>query len=197
MNEHKDFIGSLYICGALEGLARNGKSKDIVYGRKYLSHPDVFVRFAATQLIRRFGNQSDLQAIVETAQSGLYSSLSEFATDTALHISRDKVKTAGILLNLNEPSIAKVVFRFLIENELYLDSAKELLRSPNDKVRLQALAYLQKQKTGEELEVILSEYNSQNSYYYNVVCYLDRILYASSPLKELFKQRLMQELDSN
>jgi SOS response regulatory protein OraA/RecX len=60
--------------------------------------------------------------------------------------------------------------------------------------RVRAVFYLQQHaKSKEELEKVLRDYQERESYYYNVVTWLDRLLYAPDLLREDFRRRLRKE----
>lgn len=63
----------------------------------------------------------------------------------------------------------------LKETKLFLF---DLLGEPKDANRVQAILCLSKKLSHDELEQILEEYVARDSYFYNVACWLDRILYA-------------------
>ena len=49
--------------------------------------------------------------------------------------------------------------------------------------------------TRDQLELLLTEYpNAGQYYYYNVTCWLDRILYAPQGLREEYLKRVKQQL---
>lgn len=70
-----------------------------------------------------------------------------------------------------------------------------MLYDEKDDVRLIALSYLANAFSYDELESVLENYpNNYRYYYYNVICWLDRILYAPSGLREMFSDRLKENL---
>ena len=70
---------------------------------------------------------------------------------------------------------------------------EELLDDQSDGTRVRSLYYLSKYTDERGLEDLLSGYLSKESYYYNVVTWLDRLLYSSLPLKEMFTRELEKE----
>jgi hypothetical protein len=67
-----------------------------------------------------------------------------------------------------------------------------LLHSKIDGVRVLAVACLHRLADRARLEAILDEYMQTRPYYYNVVCWLDRVLYAPAPLQDMFARWLSQ-----
>jgi hypothetical protein len=64
-----------------------------------------------------------------------------------------------------------------------------------DTVRLRVLAYFIEKYSVEELERLLERYfqrySNGETYYYDVVCWLDRVLYAPTRLKETYRHLLL------
>ena len=71
-----------------------------------------------------------------------------------------------------------------------------LLNKDND-IREITVAYLMKEleQRRSSLEQVLDKYLENDSYYYNVVCWLDRILYAPRTFKMIFRKQLAAKLD--
>jgi len=69
-----------------------------------------------------------------------------------------------------------------------------LLKDENDVVRRKVAAFFAMKFTAEELEALLGRYTSQLPYYFDVVCWLDRILYAPAQLRQFFTRRLNDDL---
>ncbi len=65
-----------------------------------------------------------------------------------------------------------------------------LLTSSSGAVRIRALAYFAKTQSESQLEQLLQSYLAKSSYYYDVVCWLDRFLYAPSLLRAKFRDDL-------
>jgi hypothetical protein len=68
-----------------------------------------------------------------------------------------------------------------------------MLRNESDIVRRKVMALLAKKLTTEELEEMLGRYTSE-FYYFDIVCWLDKILYAPAQLKKIFARQLGEEL---
>jgi hypothetical protein len=47
--------------------------------------------------------------------------------------------------------------------------------------------------TAKEVEQFLKEYLGRETYYYNIVTWLDRLLYSPMPLRDMFTQELKQK----
>lgn len=70
------------------------------------------------------------------------------------------------------------------------------LYNEKDKIRLKVLACLCERASREELEQLLNRYTMPPRYFYDVVCWLDRILYAPARLGEAYKTQLSREIQN-
>ena len=74
---------------------------------------------------------------------------------------------------------------------------KSLFKSGTDKRRVEALAIIVTHYNVTELEQFLNDYNSQSSYYYNIVTWLDRYLYSKGRYSIYFKSKLSKLIEEN
>jgi hypothetical protein len=68
-----------------------------------------------------------------------------------------------------------------------------MLIDKDEKNRVRGIHYLSARLPREELEEILGEYLERETYYYNVVTWLDRLLYSPPPLKHMFAKELEEK----
>lgn len=191
-------VKSKYITAALAGLAQNGEADDIIFGRRYLPRDDYDVRMEAVKVIKKFGDEDDIQGLIEVAKT-TEGVLQESAALAALELSPDVKETARSLLLTAKEDLARTVVSYLTdEQEVAAVSAflELLLKDESNVVRRKAAAFFAKKFTEEELEELLGRYTSQSPYYYDVVCWLDKILYAPAQLKGTFASQLEGELSS-
>jgi hypothetical protein len=188
-------VKNKYIAAALAGIAQNGEADDVTFGRRYLRRDDYDVLVEAVKVIERFGDEDDIQDLIDVAKKkeGI---LQESAARAALKLSPDVKETARALLLVAKEDLAGVIAGYLVNKQDVAgvsEFAEPLLREESDIVRRKVMALLAKKLTTEELEGMLGQYTSQ-LYYYDVVCWLDKILYAPEPLKEAFVRQLEEEL---
>ncbi len=92
--------------------------------------------------------------------------------------------------------LAEIGFRWLLEDgsagtrRLFQD----LLNNASEKNRERAIYYLSRRINEVELRALLEECLHRESYYYNIVAWLDRLLYAPSPLKEMYSRELQENM---
>jgi len=75
-----------------------------------------------------------------------------------------------------------------------IEIAEILLKSEIEDRRLDGVAILLHYLNETELEKFLDDYLKQDTYYYNVVTWLDKCLYAVGSFKDLFKSKLLSRL---
>jgi HEAT repeat protein len=189
-------VKSRYIAAALAGIAQKGEADDIIFGRRYLKHDDYDVLVEAVAVINRFGDEDDIQNLIDVAKKkeGV---LQESAARAALKLSPDVKETARSLLLTAKEDLARVVVGYLADQQdvaAMSEFLEPLLQDENDIVRRKVTAFFAKKFTEEELENLLGRYTSQPNYYYDVVCWFDKILYAPTQLKLLFTRKLEDEL---
>jgi hypothetical protein len=68
------------------------------------------------------------------------------------------------------------------------------MESESDISRLRALYYFSKNRAWKDLESMLEAQLNKETYYYNVVTWLDRLLYSPTSLKEFFTRDLERQV---
>jgi hypothetical protein len=170
---------------------------DVEFGRKYLSHEDYNVQVEAVRIVGRFGEEKDAIMLIKIAKNreGL---LQELAAKMAMTAASGATETARALLQTGDDILISITVGYLLNVEDVSATAiflEPFLVGEQDTVRLRVFAYFVKKYSVEELEQLLERYlqrysNGEN-YYYDVVCWLDRILYAPTLLKETYKRLLL------
>jgi hypothetical protein len=64
------------------------------------------------------------------------------------------------------------------------------LNNDNEKIRTRVMAFYVYRYDEEELKELLGQYTSEQSYYYDVVCCFDRILYAPPRLASFYRESI-------
>lgn len=188
-------VKSKYIAAALAGIARNGEPDDIIFGRRYLKRDEYDVLVEAVEIIKRFGDEDDIQNLINVVKKkeGV---LQVSAALTALRLSPDVKETARALLLAAKEDLASVVIGYLADEQdvgAISEFLEPLLLEESDIVRRKVVAFFAKKFTKEELEELLGRYTTQ-AYYYDVVCWLDKVLYAPTQLKLFFTRNQEDEL---
>ena len=179
-----------YIASALAGLAQNGSSGDIEFGRKYLFHSDTDVRIEAVKIIERFGNADDAPGLVRLAKSsdGL---LQELSARAALAVSGQQLEVATEFLVTGDEVLVSITVVELIargEKEAVGNFLRSYLSSDNEKIRTRVMAFYVFRYDDEQLKDLLAQYTSGTTYYYDVACCFDRMLYSPARLKSVYRR---------
>ena len=191
-----DFIRSKFVTSALSIISEHNNPENVRIARKYINSDYEPIKKLALQIVAENGDSSDVTKLMTICMNS-YGEISELAANSALKL---------------DPGISGVVSSFLLSNNIYLiklalkylrtepiektkSIAETLLHNDNDFIRRQAVFFLINKVPKKELEELLKSY-PKTHYYYNVVCWLDRFLYAPSPFKEVFIKKMENELDS-
>ena len=193
-----NFIKSRYISAALDGLSMHGKQEDVKYARKYLINKKYKGdNFGALKIILRFGDSSDIKILTEIALNS-YGETKKMAVEAIFKLSEDRDSILALISNKDE-TIYKISLHMLLKYDLpyKIEIAKILLKSEIDNRRLDGLSILLRSLNETELKKFLDDYIGQDTYYYNVVTWLDKCLYAVGAFKELFRSKLLSRIKQN
>lgn len=176
------FVRGRFEEGALLALSRYGEPADVKYAREYGTSDQHAVQLAASLLLCAFATVEDLERLLELAIDGPYDTKMNAAA-VALTIQPKFGSVATTLMDSGQIGLIRVTLRSLLDDrsEEVRNAANDLLRSDNSDVREAALTYFAINSSMEQLHELLDEYVSNGYYYYNVVTWLDRLLYAPEP----------------
>jgi hypothetical protein len=191
--QYEDFIKSQFLEAALIGLAEKGQPGDAMLARPYLTHMDTSLRDPAVRVISKFGTSEDAATLLKVATES-YGDIKEEAAAAALKLSSDPLSTARELIRSNSTEVVEIAFRWLFTQDSpdVKKSFEELLNDESDINRVRAIRYFSRRWNAAELEEFLREYIARGTYYYNVVTWLDRLLYSPSPLRDMYVKSLEQ-----
>ena len=193
-----NFCRGRYILAALAGLSIHGKKEDVKYAREYLSNKKYEGdKFGALKIILRFGDKSDIEMLNKIALNS-YGETKRIAIEALFKFSEDRDSRLALIINKDE-TIYKTSLQMLIKYDLpyKIEIAKILLKSEIEDRRLDGLSILISSLNEIELEKFLDDYLSQGTYYYNVVTWLDKCLYAVGAFKDLFKSKMLARLEKS
>jgi HEAT repeat protein len=181
-----------YIAAALSGIAQKGNPDDVIFGRNHLSNTNYNVRLEAVRVLDQFGSGTDVPVLIEIAKAtdGV---LRETAARAALKRASDVLEIARTLLLSKEKVLASVSIDFLLneKNRHEIErNLEELLYNEDNIARIEAVRFFVNNFSLEQLLDLLNRYITRFPYYLDVVCWLDRILYAPKALQGFFKQEL-------
>lgn len=191
-----EFIRSQFAEAALLGLAKNPQPGDAELARPYLARGDHSGLSSAVTVVSKTGNSGDADTLLRIAKQ-TYGEVQAQAAAGALKLAANPVEFARQLLLGKGLEAASVAFQWMLpqdsrEVRIIFD---ELLRHTEGKNRVRAVHYFSKHLPNDELQKLLETYIGQDAYYYNVVTWLDRLLYSPSPLRQMFISHLEQKAD--
>lgn len=187
------FIRSQFTLSALKILALKGTPESLQYARKYASSDNKDIRGLIVQIIAKYGNLDDVSTLVKIAFSN-YGSTKNEAIKQALKYSKfDKAILKQFIASGDKDMIKTCLVCDLADKlNTLLGDAKDLLMHKIEDIRIYALSYLANILTKKELSGLLNNYLDGTTYYYNVVCWLDKILFAPPKIRRIYKQELLK-----
>ena len=172
--------------------------KDVFEDKEYLKHlmasDDYEIKDTATKLFIKSSDETDTDDLIQLVINN-NSSTGGLAAEKLLELAGTNDILKQLLGSKNE-AIIKLCFNYAVENEIVIDEETlfNRLHSKSDGERKLAVAYLLKKNTRKnKFESILNKYMG-TSYYYNVVSWIDQILYAPKAIKECGRKELLESL---
>lgn len=193
-----DFLVRKFTEAALAGLASFGEPQDVQIGRRHLTESNRDVQKEAIRIIERFGDASDVESLIRIAKDD-YGELKTMAASAALTIAPGVGGAARALLETEDPTLVGLAIRSLWNDDPaeVCEVLEPLLGARNVRTRSKVLAYFGMRSSSAQLETLLLRYLEREGYFYNVVCWIDRVLYSPPPLREMFLSKLEAMLDYN
>lgn len=187
------FIHDSLVAIALDAIAVHGKSSDVIFGRRYLNAERTETRIAAIKILSQFGDMSDCGPLLQLTKAES-KSIRRPAARAALKLSDRSDSVIYALLASDDPLLVEIVLATLEAKDArkFMHTLKGLLQHKLDSIRVLTVACLHRLCSRKTLEKILDEYHENKFYFYNVICWLDRILYAPAPLREYFGRELQK-----
>jgi hypothetical protein len=107
-------------------------------------------------------------------------------------INPDKLETAMALIVMEGREMHRAALSLVggLSDEKALPFLEELLSHEDQEVRIAAIGQLHGRIDLEGLTDVLRRYNDRETYYYNVVVWLDRLIYAREPILSYYKTEL-------
>jgi len=188
----RDFARSTLI-----GIAASGRPRDVELARPYLSDSDIFLRDAARNVICTSGGAEDLAELLKITTDS-WGDLRRSAASAALRVS-PTLEVACELTKNNDAGVERIAFDWLLSqnSQEVRDFFLEFFHDENGTNRMRAIRYYSRWAAKNELEEFLEAYLTGETYYYDVVTWLDRLVYSPSPLREMFVRFLTDEADDS
>jgi hypothetical protein len=187
----EEFIRSEFTQAALAGLEAHAEPSDAQIARRYLTNENQSIRASAVKILSRFGGPEDVQPLLDISEEA-WPEFESLAPEAAIRLAPFPNKLAVEFADGGGRGRHDAGMRWLVgqdstEAKVYF---RRLLDDDSETKRLQGLQYLSKRMDREELTAILEGYPGEKKYFYNVVTWLDRLLYAPPALLEMFVRDL-------
>jgi len=195
--ESQEYGENRFTKSALKILIRHGEKEDIRFAKQFMASNEQDIKGIATELFVNVADKGELPMLVEIALNSS-GEIKEKAARKALAIDEEG-SVLEAFLKSNSSVLIKLYFKEKLKKGLLLEKEKieQLLLNADEDVRGITVAYLMKAlgQRRAKLEQILDKYLENKTYYYNTVCWLDRILYAPRKFRELYRKQLSAKLD--
>ncbi|GAB4022657.1 hypothetical protein GCM10028808_70790 [Spirosoma migulaei] len=209
--ETDEFILGNFMINAITVLYQYASELDIPLAIGLLNNPNSgfsnkSVQRLAISIIQKYGSAREVSVVEQWVASSDYvvqkiAILSIFDHNNPA----DRLATMVHYLKEGELKFKRLVLTYALINkiELPIDELIDLLYQKQEGIRLLGLAYLVQISTTDQLETLLESYtttdetNRYTLYYYNVVGWLDRILYSPSQFNKYYRNKLMEFLEES
>jgi HEAT repeat protein len=192
IDELSKFIIKQFTSAALKILTLKGTKESLVYARRYTNSNDKDIQHLVVQIIAKYGDAEDVSTLIKIALDN-YGSTRVEAVRCALKFSVFEKTVIKQFLESDKKEIIKTCLSYDLtaKSHTLTEDAKKLLMNRTDDIRLYALSYLATLSKRKQLIEILNSYLDGATYYYNIVCWLDRILFAPPKIRRIYKQELL------
>jgi hypothetical protein len=173
------FIAAQLTAAALRALLRAGVPRDVHFGRQYITHPNTAVRIEAVRLIGRWGTAADAQRLLIAAQSGGPATELEEIAEIAFRLTRPARKLDFLGSVREQSQLATWSVRKLadISGKQAFREVLELLDHRDAPIRRVAAEVVFEKVDLAKFADLFNQHALTDTYYYNVMCALDRKLY--------------------
>lgn len=183
-----------FTMAALTGLKQHGSAKDKKFAKTVLrSDFNTDVKQIALQILCKFGNKRDINTIITAITTHDFDSSdkAEPVTDV-IRLSKNDPDVIQRLLAINDEAIVCSTIDS-IHSDIVADTNEiiwnKLFDSSSD-IRKSAVKYFIRNYDATNLQDYLNRYLAEDTWYYNVVCWLVQILYAPDYLTLTFQRQL-------
>jgi hypothetical protein len=173
---------------ALAGLALNGETQDAGLVRPWLDSEHRELKETAALALARVGTTADVAGLLELCRA----EPSDVYARSALQLSPGASGAAVALVDSHDGRVALRAARHFYShsNDLSEHTVVLLLHHPNGDVRRIGVACAIKTNDDDALQELLERYTAGERYFYNVVVWLDRVLFGPGYLRQRSRAEL-------
>lgn len=202
--EFDDFITSQYIRAALNSILLNEIDKEAAayVGRLFIGSSDSDINELCFKLLIKNGEEKDSDLLFNqlVAWKNIY-----FKQELIVGIleldRRGRYKIAEKIIDSNESKLVVNTLAFCLKTNKKMNESRlfSLLYDIDNEIRIATFTYLYLIKDGQErknfCKNFLNKYfNVSTTYYYNIVCWFDRVVYSPTKIRRSYELELERKL---
>jgi hypothetical protein len=189
------FIRSGYIVAALRGLLANGTRRDADLVRSYLDGSGYGVKDAALAVLMKMASPEDASLLEDAALTEpVAEARTQLAQAALIAVARkDLPGLRERFLSSGKADLVRLALSVRVtpsDRRQLTERAVQLTYVDDPPSRLEAVRYLATVLSRQRVEAFLQQYVQADRYFYNVVCWIDRVLYAPGEFAEAYEREL-------
>jgi len=190
-----EFIAGLYTTAALAALVKVATPDDVPIARGFLN--ESAFRKDVLPIIAALGAEEDVPGLIEIARSS-FGEERKMVLDAVESLTRDKLRTARVLISSEGREMRGKGLSLVasLSDPDAIPLLIELLAHQNEGVRVTAVAQLYKRVPRDRMVQLLCNYIVGGWYFYNVVVWMDRLIYAPALVSAYYEKELREALDT-
>jgi hypothetical protein len=193
-----EYIKYKYIKAGLMGIYANGSKADIKFAKKYLFN----TKYGGSdeiclKIFSKYGNRKDAEYLLGKLKEQ-NTSQKKSLIKTALLISPGPRGIIKILLKLEDKEGLLIALDYYdsIKSKTNIKFLKTLLFNKNSDIRVKALSILADLMTKHQLKKLIDVYITNKTYFYDIVAWLDKLVYSPKEISEMYFKQLRNSLES-
>jgi hypothetical protein len=198
--KYDDFILNRCMAAALSGIVLHNDTVNNSVVRQILSTSEVAyheknLALQSIKYLRKFGSAEDVTLAIQIAKTS-YGEVGNEALKTAIALAPVRTEVATGLINSDEVDLVRAGVEAVWDQDPDIVKVLlfPLLQHSKSEVRNLAIAYFIERYPKDCLKDILQGYLDLPTYYYNVICWLDRAMYCLTELCVGYIKRLHKEM---
>lgn len=197
--KYNDFIRRSFIQVALKVLLKHKDKRAVKFAYRLVNEDDSSLQGLCYDIIANFGDEKDSTFLFETAKR-LNNYQSKQIVVNAMYLDRKrKYNIIEKSLGSENKDITCAALAYCLAKKIKINEEKviSMLHLKDDNVRKHAVVYLIANNSRYKLSRIQKNYYESQTYFYNVVSYLDIFLYAPRKYKQIFFNELKNQIIKN
>ena len=188
-SKYDGLLTRVFTTEALAALSADPVLEDVALARQCLSDPET--RMAAIRIVASVGGPEDLANLIEIAKSS-YGSERALAFTGVERLAAARLDIIKKLMASEVLELRRIGLRSIAKlgTEDAIPLLEEALLDPEEGNRVGAVAQLRDRLGVGHLPEILQRYTTLETYFYNVVVWLDRLAYAPAPVSSFYEAEL-------